>query len=622
MSLLFLPIAWIVTAAGRTLASWLRLPETATPLERSLIGFALGLGLLAYGMLILGLLGWLYPLAGLLWVFALALLGGRRHGAMARDLGHFRPGRLPGWGWGAVVLFLLIGVAALSGVYAPPGLMEWDSLSYHLAVPKLYLQAHRIFYIPWLLHSNFAFTTEMWYTLGLMAGSVPLAKLFHFGCAVGTCLAIYGLGARLLTPRVGVWAALLLASTPVFLWEAGTAYVDIATVFFTVLTLLALANGLTQWDSDWLRIGAILMGLAVSTKATAFLTLVLLSLGLLIWQHWVWKRPVGYALRTVAAWAALALVVSSPWYLKSWADTGNPVYPFAYHLFGGHYWSAAATTAYNASNSPGMGHTPSAALLLPWNLTMHLMPGHPTSYRQPFNEFASPVFAVPPLLLACLFFPAFGRRPTPPAVRVLAVYALGALLLWFVTTQFVRFLLPLLPVLCLLAAWTLGRARAAHSLSGYALLAFTVCSLLWSASIAVQLTAARAPVALGFEPPDVYLAANDPGYDAMRFINTRLPPHARVIFYGHPLGYYCDRSYLWANEYTDYIPTATFHSAEDLRRYLQRLGVTDILIDLHYYQPVPRDDNDEAGWLYQLTAGHGPPLYAASNILIYPLPPA
>ncbi len=83
----FLITAWVATAAGRTLLRGLRLPEDATRLERNLFGFALGLGLLAYGMLALGLLHGLYPLAGWLLVAAAGCCwAARRIAAMAREL--------------------------------------------------------------------------------------------------------------------------------------------------------------------------------------------------------------------------------------------------------------------------------------------------------------------------------------------------------------------------------------------------------------------------------------------------------------------------------------------------------------------------------------------------------
>ncbi len=257
LSLLFLPLAWVLTAAGRTGAGWLRLPETATRLERNLIAFGLGLGLLAYGLLVLGLLGLLYPLAGLLWVLALAGLGARRHAEMARELRAWRPRRLAAWEWGVAALFVLFGGIALVGVYAPPVVFlpgvnetEWDSLSYHLADPKLFLQRHQIVSLPWQPHSNFAFTAEMWDTLALMArGCVPLAKWFSWACAAGTALAVYALGARHLSPRVGLWGALLFVSTPLVFGQAGTAYIDGATTFFIALALLCVGGGLEAADS-------------------------------------------------------------------------------------------------------------------------------------------------------------------------------------------------------------------------------------------------------------------------------------------------------------------------------------------------------------------------------------
>ncbi|MBV9851933.1 MAG: glycosyltransferase family 39 protein [Armatimonadetes bacterium] len=633
MPLLFLPITWVVTAAGRVPAAWLCLPETAARLDRNLVGFALGLGLLAYGMLALGLLGLLYPLAGVLWVLTLTLLGGRQHGRMLRELRAWRPRRLSWRGRLAAVPFVAFALISLVGVFAPPVVFipgvnatEWDSLSYHLADPKLFLEMHRIESLPWQPHSNFAFTTEMWYTLGLMAGSVPLAKCFHWACAVGSALAVYRLGARCLTPRVGVWAALLFAATPLVFWEAGAAYIDLATTFFTTVALLCAAHGLSTGDSGWLRLGAVLAGLALGTKATALMTVLLLAPGLALWRWREEHQSPGRALGGAILWGALALAVGSPWYVKSWISTGNPVYPYFYSLFGGRWWDGAHAAAYAASNDPGMGRDVASAILLPWHLTMYLPPGHPTAWPKPFTEFPSALLSLSPVLLAALFFPAFQRHPAPKAVRLLALYALGWLLLWFTQTQFVRFLLPLVPVLCLLAAWSLCRAVAARTLSGYALAALTGGSLLWSLAVGAQLAGAQAPVALGLESPEVYRTRYFAGYEAMRFINTSLPVHAKVLLYGYPFGFYCDRPYLWADQ-SAYVFGPDVRSPDDLRRRLRQLGVTHLLIDADTRRSgvVFAPGDTPVGWLYALTAAQGPPLFPGPRdpdrgILIYALP--
>ena len=648
--LLFLLTAWIAAAAGRTVLHLLRLGDGPTGLERNLFGLALGLGMLAYGMLALGLLGGLYPLAGWLLLAGLATLGAKSHARMGREIGgRLRRGlRLPRWGWAVAALFLVLALVPFIGVWTPPVLAlpsvpfspefytEWDSISYHLADPKLYLQAHRIYYLPWESHSNFAFTAEMWYLFALMqrgtGNGIPLAKLFHFACGVGACLAVYAFGARHLSRKIGLLAAGLLASTPIVLWEAGTAYVELASLFFTTLTLLAVANGIAARDGRWLRLGAVLMGLTLSTKATSLTTLALLAAGLLFWQmrleKQTWQRAVG----TVAVWCALALAVGSPWYIKSAVYTGNPVYPFYSRLFPSRYWNANLGAAYDASNANfGLGkslgevHSPTSAISSPWNLTLYLLPGHPPSSPafRPFNDFQTPLVALSPLLLATLFFPAFGLGASG-MVRALGLYALCSFALWFATVQYVRYLLPALPVFCLLAAWVLVRVWEERWRSRYVLAGLGVCSLAFTLYVGAELVRLQAPVVFGRQSQGDYITRGFAPYPAMQFINTQLPAKTKVVFYGNPFGFYCDKPYLWGDaQHSTYIPYDTFHDADDLRAYLAKIGVTHILVN---WRPgnFPRDANAPGytSWVYALTDGAGPPVFQAHGVAVYALPGA
>jgi hypothetical protein len=623
-------------AAGRTVLDILRVK--ATSLERNLYSLALGLGMLAYGMLALGLVGLLYPIAGWLLIVGLVALGSKSYLLLGREIAaHIRCGvKLSAWGWATAVVFLLLALIPLLGVWTPPTIsLEWDSLSYHLADPKLYLQAHRIYYLPWESHSNFAFTAEMWYLFGLMEGGVPLAKLFHYTCSVGMCFAVYALGARHVSARVGLLAALVLASTPLVLWEAGTAYTDLAGTFFATLTLLAVANGMVAREPRWFWLGAVLMGLTLSTKATALGTLALLAAGLLYWSWCVEKKTPLQAVRTVGLWCLLALAVGSPWYVKSVVYTGNPVYPFYSQIFGGRYWNKELGAAYDASNANfGVGktlqevHSPAAAVLSPWNLTMYLLPGHPPpsgSFR-PFNDTQTPLSALSPLLLAALFFPAFSRG-APRQVKALGLYAVLSSLLWFASAEYIRYLLPAVPVFCLLAAWVLVRAWEERWKSGYALAGLGVCSLAFTFYVGAGLVALEAPVVFGRQSRDEYITRGFAPYSAMQFINTQLPKDAKIVFYGSPFGFYCDKAYFWGDqEHSTYIPYDTFHTAEDLRVALQKIGVTHILV-AHMllgrpnFDPQP-DAQDYTRWVYALTEGTGPPVFEKRGVAVYALPGA
>jgi hypothetical protein len=115
-----------------------------------------------------------------------------------------------------------LGLFTLIGALAPPAGLEWDALSYQLAVPKIWLRAGRIFYLPWVSHSNFPFTLQMLYTLMLGVGSVSAAKLCHWLCGALLVASVYTFGARHLAQPLGaerartagLVAALILATTP------------------------------------------------------------------------------------------------------------------------------------------------------------------------------------------------------------------------------------------------------------------------------------------------------------------------------------------------------------------------------------------------------------------------
>ncbi len=342
----------------------------------------------------------------------------------------------------------------------------------------------------------------------------------------------------------------------------------------------------------------------------------------MLFRGWRRRGALGPALTGSLGWGGAALLVGSPWYLKSWVCTGNPVYPYFFSVFGGRWWDAPMAAAYAGSNSPGPGRGLSDALLLPWNLTMALPPGHLVGAWPPFNEFPSALLSLSPVLLAALFFPAFGAGDIPRPVKALAVFAGAGMLLWFTQTQYMRFLLPLVPAFCLLAAWALCRACAARSLSGYALAGLAAASLLWSLSVGLELARLQAPAALGLQSRADYVARYDGDAGAISYLNTRLPPGAKIVFFGHPLGFYCDRPYLWGDQST-YVLTPDVHSAPALWRRLRALGVTHILVDVHSFPLRPGDS--PGGWVYALTAARSAPLYPGAadpdrGIFVYALP--
>ncbi|MCD5390694.1 hypothetical protein LR007_02375 [candidate division NPL-UPA2 bacterium] len=94
---------------------------------------------------------------------------------------------------------------ALIGALTPP--LNYDTLSYHLGVPKIYIRNHRIMYLPHQVYSNFPFTLQMLYTLSLLLKGDILAKLIHLSFGLLTVGAIYCFSRRYFSQKIALLAA-------------------------------------------------------------------------------------------------------------------------------------------------------------------------------------------------------------------------------------------------------------------------------------------------------------------------------------------------------------------------------------------------------------------------------
>ncbi|MEA2554229.1 MAG: hypothetical protein QOJ65_2405, partial [Fimbriimonadaceae bacterium] len=242
---------------------------------------------------------------------------------------------------------LIVGFAALlalMSVLAPPDTIEWDSLAYHLAVPKLWLQQGHISYIPFIHHSNFPFVFDNLYLWGLQWGGEAGAKAFVYAAAVYGGIAIFGLTRHVYSREAAWWATVAYATIPVILWLSGTAYIDVPNGLCAGLGIAMAALWVRDQDKSYLWLAAILLGLAAASKYTALQTIGAVGLVLLIIGIRR-KQPARYFKSAVFV-GVLAMAIASPWYIKNVLWTGNPVYPFFYGLLGGKNWSAERSKVY------------------------------------------------------------------------------------------------------------------------------------------------------------------------------------------------------------------------------------------------------------------------------------
>lgn len=314
----------------------------------------------------------------------------------------------------AVVLVFIAAFVNLIGALGPE--LGFDSLWYHLTLPKIYLEEQRIFFIPGGLfyYSSMPKLGEMLYLASLSLSPFGiLAKLIHFSFGVFSTVVTFMIARKYLKTGQALLAGLVFYSTLVVGWLSTSAYIDLTRTFFESVALLLFLRWLEgKKEIDLIESGVIL-GLAISTKLTALATLPVFLILILIKSKKILLTTY-YLLLTIS--------ISLPWLIFSLINTGNPFYPvFSGILDQNHafVWPNLITMAKDF-----------------WQL-----------FFKP-QDLISPIFlAFLPLVLL--------KTLNDKKIKDLAIYFFLALFFWYLTprTGGSRFLVPYLPALSILVVY-------------------------------------------------------------------------------------------------------------------------------------------------------------------------
>ena len=216
--------------------------------ERLVWATGVGLGVVAFGVLALGLVGWLAPWAIAVWLALLTVVSLPDALAVGRTLRRAedlpRPGR--------ALRIYLIGMFLVTALLALAPPLDWDSLFYHLTLPKLYLAQGRIAPVTDVPHQYFPGLVEMLY-LGAMAlkGDVA-AKLLHLAFLPLSAGMVYLVARRHFCERCGWRAVAVYASMPMVFLLGSWAYNDLALATYQLAALYAFLNWREREAGRWL----------------------------------------------------------------------------------------------------------------------------------------------------------------------------------------------------------------------------------------------------------------------------------------------------------------------------------------------------------------------------------
>jgi 4-amino-4-deoxy-L-arabinose transferase-like glycosyltransferase len=570
---IWLALLAIATALGHRL---LNRVSYDSPLEELVFATGAGLGFVGLVMVGLGLLGalsrWLlYVVAFVACVALLADLKavGRLVRRLKRPAPASRSERLL---IGYVVLVLCLSLIAC---LTPP--LAWDSQVYHLTGPKLFVARGRItgdIDIPYL---GFPSLVEMLFLAAMLLKGDIVAKLVHFTYALLTIGLLYSFARRYLQARLPLLATAIFLSVPSIVLVSTWAYVDLGLAFYTFAAFYGFVTWTKVEDRHWLVLTGVLSGFCLGVKYTAIMTPALLGF-LVMWKSR--KRGVAVILCNTALLWFIAAATACPWYLKNWALSGNPIYPF---LFPGRYWDEYRAWWYSRWGTGLLGE-PLRLLLAPWEMTIMGMEGK--------EGYAA---TIGPVLLACLPLLALlllhRKRPRHSGTIAYAtVFCAGHYLLWlYLVAQSellwqTRLLFPIFPLLAVLAAAAVD-GFAVWDVRGFSPQRF----LLMTVAIALCLNALSFVVSFGGDNPLQYLLGLETRdeylerhlgdyYRAVSYINDELPTSSKTLFLWEPRSYYCEGTCLPDSILDKFKHLVYRHrDAAGIAQHLQSEGVTHVL---------------------------------------------
>jgi 4-amino-4-deoxy-L-arabinose transferase-like glycosyltransferase len=257
---------------------------------------------------------------------------------------------------------------------------------------------------------------ELVYIGALAVGNEITAKVLHFIFGILTCIVIYKLTRRYYSKKIALIAVVIFYSNLVVAWESITAYIDLIRTFFEILSLSTFLNWYESKKNQLLILTAIFIGLAVSTKLIALGSLAIFVVLII----YLFKNKLAQIPYTIFVILILSFTIPLPWFVFSFLNTGNPMYPFF-------------TNLYSAS-------VPQIKIV---NILHDLM-----SLFLYSSDPISPVY----IILLPLVFILYPKLK--PGLKIIALYSLLSLIIWYFTprTGGGRFILPYLPAFSILCA--------------------------------------------------------------------------------------------------------------------------------------------------------------------------
>jgi len=511
-----------------------------------------------------------------------------------------------------MVLLLLIAILCL----VPP--ISRDALVHHLAIPKIYISQRRIIELPCMVYSYYPMNLEVLFGIALYLGSDIAPKFIHFFFGILTSVLIFNYLKARLDRIYALLGVLLFFTIPIIIKLCITAYVDLGLVFFSTAALFCLFKWVdSKFNLQHLILSGFFCGMAMGTKYNGFLTFVLLMLAVFyLCSHTLTDKNAFFRMiMGLIVFFSIAVTVYSPWGIRNYLWTGNPVYP----LFNGYFNiengnRCINSLAFEKGEQEDLNPFEYRRLIYHENLWSFIWLPIRIFFEGKDNDFQHFDGKLTPLLLFLPIFAFAGRPNQKKSIQYEKIVLLGYAGLFIVfalltTVARVRYLAPVIPVLVVLSIFGI------HSIVCYikekkgnpflkkttkAVIFFVLMFQLFYCSryVLEQYQYVNPfPYLMGKITKQGYISSFTPEFLAFEYMDQHLSKDAKILFvFIGKRGYYCDREYIPDNGKNIRLLYALSQKNEDATKVIseiKRMGITHLLINNALVKQQIQNDLDD-----------------------------
>jgi hypothetical protein len=520
----------------------------------------------------------------------------------------------------AILFFAMLVLLTLRAALPPHAI---DEAIYHLAAPKSFVDAGRIY----PLYDNFSgdmpLLAHMFYAVCLIAKADIAARVFSLSLAVTSAIALYAFGVRYFNRAMGALGMFGFFGAGMVLEVSVTTRIDVTLAGMGFCALYAMINYFETDSRGWLWASALLSGFSLGIKYTAAIWLALMGVMFLYESLFRKHHRITTVLGRGLIFSIIALAAFSPWMLKNYFFFKNPVYPFVTGEVA--EYGAEGTRFFNADDERKMeGYLDQSRREIPEtfsqiNALMIEAEGH-RQERHPFRVwefFTDPerynmglaeghhepnyLFFLVPLLL---FLPK-NRWIVWLALISVAFFCVVASTSWIA-----RYYVPIYPALTFIAVYVL--VTLAEKLKAQAPIAriLPVTAVVTAVALTLFIFALQFYVSGGASFLAGRLSRREflqAGfyYPAIDYINHNTPGDSKVMLIGAQMGYHLQRPYLaevgWDSVEWQRLMIRN-NSIASINQDIKRQGITHFLYGpglFRFIAAVGREGSGPSGVMYK-----------------------